>query len=278
MQLQVFHLMQLRPYCCGMQAQRFKIQPDLYKAQVSALGRKIHKRLQTDEWARSSGCIVNTNGWIQEEGYRLLLHTIQAMSITVVLVMGHDRLYSMLRSAVGKGEATAAVKVIKVPRSGGGVSRDASFLRQSRSRSLKRYFYGDMIDAPSKESPHRVPQLTPFLLQINLTSVSIYKYSAMSLSASLLPVAAARTTESVQLTRVDPTEQLQHAVLAVCHPHAVAAYEQSGRAADLYEAGVAGFCAVERVILETDRLHLLSPCAGSLPCQTLLLGDITWME
>ena len=47
---------------------------------------------------------------------------------------------------------------------------------------------------------------------------------------------------------------------------------------DLVTAGVAGFCAVDKVVTETDRLHLLSPCAGGLPSKTLLMGDITWME
>jgi polyribonucleotide 5'-hydroxyl-kinase len=282
-------------------------QPDLFKAQVTALGQKIHARLQSDEWARSSGLIVNTNGWIEDEGYQLLLHTVQAFQITVVLVVGHDRLYSMMRNHLtGKpgGEADGgnggsngngfntgdAVKVIKVPRSGGVVSRDANFLRQSRSRSLKRYFYGDMVDAqptaaaaaaaiatPTPNSG-RVSQLTPFLLQLPFKQLTIYKFSSISLSASLLPVAAAQATEPVQFVTVSITDKLQHAVLAVCHPHAVASYEKSGRSADLYAAGVAGFCAVERVSAESETVDLLSPCAGSLPSNTLILGDITWME
>ena len=77
---------------------------------------------------------------------------------------------------------------------------------------------------------------------------------------------------------MDITEKLQHALLAVCHPAAVQAFQKSGQARDLYEAGVAGFVAVERVLMETEMLHLLCPCAGSLPSYTLLMGDITWME
>jgi Pre-mRNA cleavage complex II protein Clp1 len=80
------------------------------------------------------------------------------------------------------------------------------------------------------------------------------------------------------LERVEITEKLQHAILALCHPQAVSAYEQSGKARDLYESGVAGFCVVERVLMETDMIHLLSPCAGNLPSHTLIVGDITWME
>jgi len=298
--------------------------PDLFKEQVTALGQKIDRRLNNSAAAanqdgddndgtdksvqqldneRTSGIIVNTNGWIRDEGYDLLLHTIKALKINVVLVLGQDRLYSMLKTSVSKmiveggndgADATASskeIKVIKVPRSGGVVSRDAAFLRQTKSRTIKRYFYGDTVEqsATSKSGgdssasstsvpPKRVPQLTPFLLQIPFAKVKIYKYTAMSLSASLLPVAASQTTEPVQLEEVEMNEKLQHAVLAVCHPSAVASNQETGRAGDLYEHGVAGFVAVERVLVDNEMLHLLSPCAGSLPSNTLLMGDITWME
>lgn len=265
-----------------------ELSPDLYREQVAALGRKIEARLEHDEWARSSGVVVNTNGWIQDDGFKLLLSTVEALKISVVLVMGHDRLYSMMKSAVGKGDSTTATtKVIKVPRSGGVVSRANAFLLNNRSRSIKRYFYGFMVKPPQQQqqqqagsvpAPHRVPQLTPFAVQVGFDKLTLFKFSSLSLSASLLPVAAAQSTEPVQLERVEITEKLQHSLLAVCHPQAVAAYEQTGKARDLYESGVAGFCVVERVLVDTEMIHLLSPCAGSLPSHTLLVGDITWME
>ena len=109
--------------------------PDLFKAQVTALASKIDRRLRNDDWARSSGLIVNTNGWIRDEGYQLLLHAVKALQIDVVLVMGHDRLYSMMRQSIKKGD-NLGIKVIKVPRSGGVVSRDATFLRCGQKYGL----------------------------------------------------------------------------------------------------------------------------------------------
>jgi polyribonucleotide 5'-hydroxyl-kinase len=287
------------------------IVPELFREQVTAIGNKIDKRLnnnnnntgETDDWTKYSGCIVNTNGWIQDEGFQLLLHTVQALQISVVLVLGHDRLYSMMKSAIEKKNHNTTqpssppppkntIKVIKIPRSGGVVSRGDSYILQCRSRSIKRYFYGSMIDAPTTKinasvaaaaastmhHPHRVPQLTPFLLQIPISKITLYKMSSISLSASLLPVAATQSTEPVQVQTVECTEKWKHSVLAVCHPHAVAAYEQSGHAQDLYQAGVAGFIVVEKVLVDTETVHLLSPCAMSLPSHTMLVGDITWME
>jgi len=292
------------------------LQPELFKAQGSALAAKTQQRLLENPQSasassnsdddtgganttpgamnsnsnieRSSGIIINTNGWIQDEGFELLLHTVDAMDISVVLIMGHDRLYSLMTNHFKKHpEIETPPKIIKLPRSGGTVSREAPFLRQAKSRSMKRYFYGDMVDPPQPPSGQtssnpvsltRVPQLTPFLNQIQFGSITLYKLSSMSLSSSLLPVAQQQSTDSIQVQQVELSEALQHALLAVCHPLAVAAYQQSGRARDLYESGVAGFCAVERVVMDTEIIHLLCPCAGSLPSQTLLIGDITWME
>ena len=267
---------------------------DLFQAQVDRLAASINARFNEDEQARSSGIIVNTNGWIQDDGYKLLLHAAEALDISVILILGHDRLYSMMTNHYKKQPDVAQVpKVLKLPRSGGVVSRPEAFLRSARSRAVKRYFYGDLVDPPKTTSDStststtttttttttaKVPQLTPFLLQLPFGDVEIYKLSSMALSSSLLPVAQQQTTDAIQIESVSIDEALQHALVAVCHPLAVQAFRESGRDRDLLSAGVAGFCAVERVMMDTDTLHLLSPCAGSLPSKTLLLGDVTWME
>lgn len=64
--------------------------------------------------ANASGVIVNTCGWVDKLGYQLLLHSIQALSIDVLLVTGHDRLYAEL-----KEDMAGNIVVIKLPRSGG---------------------------------------------------------------------------------------------------------------------------------------------------------------
>jgi polyribonucleotide 5'-hydroxyl-kinase len=266
-----------------------QVSPDLFQAQVYALGQKIDQRMKHDDSARSSGIIVNTNGWIQDEGFNLLLHAVTALRINIVLVMGHDRLYSMMKNSIAKTAASSNIKVIKVPRSGGVVSRASSYMLSSRSRCIRRYFYGAMIEATNTSSTttnsnttnvasHRIPQLTPFAIQLPFNKLKLYKLSSISLSASLLPVSAAQATEPVQLQSVEISEKLQHCLLAVCHPQAVAAYETSGKAKDLYESGVAGFCVVEQILMDNEMIHLLSPCAGSLASNVLFIGDITWME
>uniref|UniRef100_A0A7S4HRL3 Protein CLP1 homolog n=1 Tax=Odontella aurita TaxID=265563 RepID=A0A7S4HRL3_9STRA len=267
--------------------------PDLYRAQISRLGRDIDLRLSGDIDACASGFVAVSSGWVDGEGYKLLLHAADALRVNVVLVMGHDRLYSMLtthfrkraeeeKSAIGEDLPAAVTKkkgqpkVIKLPRSGGVVSRDAAFRRACRSQSIRRYFYGDKIRSTEGNLTDRY---TPFLMEVPFSDLRLYRLSSVSLSAALLPVSAKQTTEPVQLTlETNITPTLVHAVWAVCHPSAVSSYESSGSASDLYLSGVAGFVAVEKVDVDREVVSLLSPCAGSLPSSTLLMGDITWME
>ena len=314
-----------------------KLHPDLFKGQIDSMAESINKRLDRDELARSSGIIVNTNGWIRDDGYECLLYAAKSLKISVLLILGHDRLYSMLTSHykkqeqqqqeessaadAGAGEqqqqqqtnipALVIPKILKLPRSGGVVSRPSRFVTSCRSRAVKRYFYGDLIPDPNASTsedggggggsnddgvggvasseknnkPYRlVNQLTPFAIQLPFAEIKVYKLSSMALSGSVLPVGQQQSTDAIQLVEIDiqnDTEEaksLQHSLIAICHPTAVDAYNKSGRGRDLVTAGVAGFCVVDKVVTETDRLHLLSPCAGSLPSKTMIIGDITWME
>lgn len=294
------------PFVLWYGSQDLNDHPDLYKAQIEKMGKIIDGRLSGDVDARASGIIVNASGLIEDVGYTYLLHAIESFRINVVLVLGHDRLYSMLgthfkKQAQQQNEdsttATDAVKMtkqpklIKLPRSGGVVSRDAAFRRALRSQCIKRYFYGDSIPPkPTDTNPTSTSastassqyRFTPSLIEVPFADVQLHKLSNISLSASMLPVSAKQSTDPIQLTTLsssDITPKFQHAVFAVCHPSAVEKYEQSGRARDLYLSGVAGFVAVEKVDVNKEVLSLLSPCAGSLPSQHLLVGDnITWVE
>ena len=268
--------------------------PDLYKAQVTKLGNAIDDRLSGDAEANSSGIIVNASGLIDADtGYQYLLHAIEAFNINVVLVLGHDRLYSMLGTHFKKQTESLSrtiPKLIKLPRSGGVVSRDAAFRRAQRSQCIKRYFYGNSIAPKSStdgssstpSSTAQQYQFSPCLIEVSFSDVQLHKLSNVSLSASLLPISAKQSTDPIQLTNIlssEITPTFQQQVLAVCHPSAVEKYEKSdGSARDLYLSGVAGFVVVEKVDVDKGMMSLLSPCAGSLPSSHLLVGDIFWLE
>jgi polyribonucleotide 5'-hydroxyl-kinase len=258
---------------------------------VEKLGRDIDERFSGDVDGKASGILVNTSGWIEELGYQLLLHAAEVLRINVILIMGHDRLYSMITTHFRKkaaqedemaddeaGPVASFVppKIIKLPRSGGVVSRDSTFRRLARMQCIKRYFNGDLIRSTEGTV---VQQYTPYLSEAPFQNIKLYKLSSVSLASSMLPVSGKQTTDPVQLTPItDLNPTLQHAVLAVCHPSAVEAFQKSGEPSDLYLSGMAGFVVVEKVHMEKSSLSLLSPCSGALPSFTFLIGDIVWIE
>ena len=267
--------------------------PALYKALLDKLGENVDARMEGDVDAKADGFVVNTSGNLEGESYKCLLHAIDALGINVVLVIGDDRLYSMLtnylkkRVAVIPSSSSAAVivpdakghllgpRIIKLPRSGGAVPRNPSFRRSCRSLAIKQYFNGQ---TKVSSGGNTISQFTPFLLEVPFSDLTIKKLSGLSLASSMLPVAAKQSTDPVQLHPVNMSLAMKHAVLAVCHPQAWSQYERNGNASELYLAGVSGFVAVENVDIDREIVSLLCPSQGDLPSRVLLQSDITWME
>jgi polyribonucleotide 5'-hydroxyl-kinase len=90
----------------------------MYKLLVSNLANIINLRFDRDPDAKASGIIVNTSGWIDGLGINVLFHIIHTLSIDIILVMNHDKLYSSLSSEIGEN-----ITIIKLPHSGGVVQR-----------------------------------------------------------------------------------------------------------------------------------------------------------
>ena len=262
----------------------------LFKMQITKLGESVTARMKHDVEARTAGCIINTPGiWADGEGYELLKHAIVALRVNVVLVLGHDRLYSMLSAhLLNTATATANVnscKIIKLPRSGGVVSRDIALRRMHNQRSVKSYFHGETIvsagggDAGGGAAiTTLMNQYTPYVVEVRFSDLRIFKLSTVSLATSMLPISQMQATDPVQLNAVEIGPVLKHAILAVSHPMAVEAYDKSHDNKELYLSNAAGFVVVEDVDMERNMIKLLSPCAGGLPSSTLLAGDVTWME
>lgn len=219
----------------------------IFSAQVESLAQTIQKRCANDPNCRSSGIIVNTNT-TQEQ---LLLETVRTLDISVILVIGHDRLYSVLSSQTG-----SSCTVVKLPRSGGVVSRTAAERTAAQHRSIRQYLYGTQNE------------LTPTAVPLDSTTgtTTILRVRTVALSQHLLPVAQQQTTASIQYDTVnaDDGNALQSTDL-------VAVSTQGD-----VTVGIAG-CGV------VDTGRLLCPSAGRMPTPTVVLtaaadAALTWME
>lgn len=271
--------------------------PALYRYHTERLAGLLDQRSGMSARRIASGTIVNTMGWIHGEGYELLLHAIESLHVDVVVVIGHDRLYSDLSRAFRA--PASSVQVVKLPKSGGVVTRQATYRRDARDTRISEYFYG-----PSKE-------LSP-----SSSSVGFDEWKFFSLGGgprapdSALPIGAKPMADPVRAVEVAASKDLMHSILAVTYAQtedvrapaahgrrrALGTLDRSTRAdarrsrrargapalQDLLTANVAGFVYVYNVDVATRRIHYLSPCPGALPkgkeCPMLIAGSIKWYE
>ena len=60
--------------------------PDLYKFLIERVGGMLDARHGSNPQARASGVVINTMGWVDGAGYKLLLHALEALKVDNVLV------------------------------------------------------------------------------------------------------------------------------------------------------------------------------------------------
>eukprot|EP00026_Physarum_polycephalum_P006595 Phypoly_transcript_06643.p1 GENE.Phypoly_transcript_06643~~Phypoly_transcript_06643.p1 ORF type:complete len:427 (-),score=78.07 Phypoly_transcript_06643:91-1371(-) len=234
--------------------------PHLYRKQVALLAASIEKRKASNSEAKIAGTVINTCGWVDGLGYELLIDAIDSMKADYIAVIDHERLYNDLLQLYQKGPpgSPSAIKVIKLTKSGGVVTRPPAFRRKARMNKVREYFYGTSGD------------LCPHSTFVDFKDIAIYQIGggpAAPLSA--LPIGAEPTIDPVQLQEVTPSMDLLHSVLAVSHADSVET---------INEKNVAGFIYVTDVNPEKRIMTVLAPCPGPLPSKYLIYGTLKWLE
>jgi polyribonucleotide 5'-hydroxyl-kinase len=227
--------------------------PDYYKHIVTRLGTMLDERSKANEDARAAGCVVNTMGWIDGVGLELLLHAREALGIDHVFVIGQERLFGQLQQKLNGTDC----QVFRLQKSGGVVERTPEYRRASRDRMFKEYFYG-----PTGE-------LAPASQTAYFSQISLYRIGGGPRApTSALPIGQAPSTDPMRVAPVVPSTSLLHSVLAVSH---------GKTQGDLLTSNVAGFIYVTEVDMMQKKFTYLSPCAGDLPSNVLLVGNLKWL-
>jgi polyribonucleotide 5'-hydroxyl-kinase len=236
--------------------------PELYMHLIENLSAMIDKRNETNKDAKSSGIVVNTAGWVDGVGYKLLLRALDALKITDVLVIGQERLHAELkRDFFGKTveRTNQPIEVWKLPKSGGVVERSPAFRRASRDAAIRAYFYGADGDLRPSSTP------------VDFGKVSVFKIgSGPRAPSSALPIGQKTSADPLRVSTVAPSMGLLNAVLAVSH---------GKTQTEILNQNVAGFIFVTEVDMANGRFTYTSPAgSGALPSRNLVLGTLKWIE
>ncbi|GAU12110.1 hypothetical protein TSUD_00760 [Trifolium subterraneum] len=228
---------------------------ELYKVLVKELAGMLERQFAGNAESRAAGMVLNTMGWIEGVGYDLLLHAIRTFKANVVLVLGQEKLCSMLRDVL-KGEPK--VDVVKLQRSGGVVSRNVKVRQKARSFKIREYFYGLAND------------LSPHSNISNFSDLFVYRVGGgPQAPRSALPIGAEPAADPTRVVAVNINRDLLHTVLAVSF-----AKEPD----EIISSNVAGFIYVTDIDIQRKKITYLAPSAGELPSKYLIMGSLTWLE
>ncbi|KAK4603956.1 hypothetical protein RGQ29_012462 [Quercus rubra] len=229
---------------------------DLYKVLVKELAKILERQFAGNAESRAAGMVINTMGWIEGLGYELLLHAIDTFNANVVLVLGQEKLWSMLRDVMKNNKPN--VDVVKLQKSGGVVNRNAKFRQKARSYRIREYFYGLTND------------LSPHSNTASFSDFFVYRIGGgPQAPRSALPIGAEPAADPTRLVPVSINPDLLHVVLAVSF-----AKEPD----EIISSNVAGFIYITDIDMQRKKIIYLAPSAGDLPSKYLIVGNLTWLE
>ncbi|KAI5362892.1 Putative pre-mRNA cleavage complex subunit Clp1, P-loop containing nucleoside triphosphate hydrolase [Septoria linicola] len=150
--------------------------PEVFKPITTRMALSVMNRLEENVAAKRSGIIIDTPGSLNDprSNYELLAHVISEFSINMVLTIGSERLASDMSRRFGTNKnPEETVHVLRITKPGGAVERDAAFMKQVRTQSLRQYFFGS-----SKES------LNPHSHTIPFADLDVYRVKSGSVGTS----------------------------------------------------------------------------------------------
>ncbi|KAL5341673.1 hypothetical protein BJX70DRAFT_43109 [Aspergillus crustosus] len=165
----------------------------VFRPIVSRLALSVMGRMAEDEDARETGIIVDTPGILSQSragALEMINHIVTEFAITTILVIGSERLYSlMMKSYDNKPSSSASavatderITVVKLSKSGGCVDRDAAFMKAARESQIRTYFFGNQVPTSSSTLPILPSSttnvtLSPHAQQLDFNTISLYNYT-----------------------------------------------------------------------------------------------------
>ncbi|CAN8260441.1 unnamed protein product [Cochlearia groenlandica] len=229
---------------------------ELYKTLVKELSQVLERQFSGSPESRAAGMVINTMGWIEGIGYELLLHAIDTFNASVVLVLGQEKLFSMLKDVL---KSKSNVDVVKLHKSGGVVARNSNVRKASRSSRIQEYFYG-----LSKE-------LSPYANTASFNELQVFRIGGgPQAPRSALPIGSDPVSNPLRVTPVNIDDRdLLHSVLAVSYAE---------EPEHIVSSNVSGFVYVTEVDVHRKKITYLAPSPGTLPSKLLVAGTLSWLE
>ncbi|KAJ3068177.1 hypothetical protein HDU98_008673 [Podochytrium sp. JEL0797] len=260
--------------------------PKVYEGLVERLAGVVERKLKSDVQIRTAGVIINTPSYFSETaGYPQLTHAIEQFKPTLLVVIGHERMYADLSRQY---QQNRELKVLKLAKSGGVVTRDKSYRRAVASMKIREYFYG------TTNFP-----LSPFSNTVSFHELHVRRIGdSTAAPTSALPIGLLRKSEPPKIVKVPVGDILLNSILAVTHADrldalpvpagtvSAPALTLEQETALILDKNVAGFVYVSEVVGggegggvgKRQSVTVLAPNPGRLPKKYLMMGTLKWVE
>ncbi|XXG82475.1 hypothetical protein AAC387_Pa10g0413 [Persea americana] len=167
--------------------------PDLYKVLVKELAQSLERQFAGSVEARAAGMVINTMGWVEGLGYELLLHAIDAFNVNVVLVLGQEKLCSMLKDVL---KTKTNVDIVRLHKSGGVVPRNSKFRQRTRSYRIRAPRSALPIGAEPAADPTR-------LVPVNINRDLLHLVLAVSYAKETEEIISSNVAGFIYVTDID---------------------------------------------------------------------------
>jgi polyribonucleotide 5'-hydroxyl-kinase len=153
----------------------------------------------------------------QSIGTEVIRDIVAEFAVTVIVILGHERLYNdMVRRYSDK----SGIAVVKLARSGGAVELNNDYVQQLQNYRTKQYFYGELKNV-----------LSPVSRTLDFKNIKVYRlaegYSFTTPStdglgnaathASALPIGQEESAiaPEIELVHLESPAVLQHSILSI---------------------------------------------------------------
>lgn len=179
------------------------------------------------------------------------------------------------------------IRVVKLPKSPGVISRTPETRLESREMNFKKYFYGNIKINPLEKNEQLRYEFFPHTKVIEFSNLCMLKIGAPSLPESALPIGVEQVDFDLKVVPVTIDDNLKNRVCSVSYHDGAELNEgdelDADQAMETYydyiETNIAGYVVITDVDMENKTIKLLSPTPDDLPSKNLLLmEDIIYVD
>ena len=221
--------------------------------------------------ALSSGFIMKSLGWVENNGFQLLIDNIKLYDIDIIIVLGYERLYNKLIKHSSINDITK-VKLLKSP----GIEQQSGLQRNlKRNLMIKSYFYGLYNELSPYQKIFHYQDIAIYKAPVNVGGNNEHSNDKNSNNGgssmdSMLPMGQKATLDLNKPVLVTPSPHiLLHSMLSVSY---------ASTPDELFTSQSAGYVYVSAMNTEQQTITLLTPSISELPSQLLVLGTIKWQD